>query len=141
MNRSCNRQTGQCHCRPNVTGRACDHCVAGFWNLESSRNGCRQCQCNAVGSHDMHCNIYTGQCNCKPGVGGEECDRCLDDHYGFTANGCKSKIIFYKNCLFVCKFCSLLYFRCYSNVFKNVINVRIRHSCVTMLLVAVFVHR
>lgn len=100
INRSCNRQTGQCHCRSNVTGRTCDRCASGFWNLESFSNGCRQCECNAIGSNDIYCNAYTGQCNCKSGVGGVECDRCLDGFYGFSENGCKSIHFFFLIFLF-----------------------------------------
>lgn len=89
MGRSCDKYTGQCFCRENVTGRACDRCVDGFWDLQASR-GCVNCQCNPIGSRDANCSQYTGQCNCKPGVGGQTCDVCLDGFYGFSLQGCKS---------------------------------------------------
>ena len=34
-------EAGRCHCKPNVEGRRCDHCKAGFWNLqELNLDGC-----------------------------------------------------------------------------------------------------
>lgn len=87
---NCNKQSGQCFCRENVTGRACDKCSDGFWNLESG-NGCQSCACNINGSIDTSCNAYTGHCNCKNGVGGLTCDKCIDGYYGFGATGCKRK--------------------------------------------------
>lgn len=88
---NCNKQNGQCFCRENVSGRTCDRCSEGFWNLES-RNGCQSCACNAVGSVNFTCNAYTGQCNCKPGVSGATCDSCIEGYYGFSVNGCKRKL-------------------------------------------------
>lgn len=76
-----------------MTGRRCNQCRSGYWNLESSR-GCRSCVCNNEGSLNAECDAHTGQCKCQPGVGGTECDRCLSDHYGFSANGCKSNFLY-----------------------------------------------
>lgn len=90
---TCNKHTGQCVCRSNVTGRSCDRCSEGFWNLDS-QNGCQSCACNAIGSVNFTCNPYTGQCNCKVGVGGSACDSCLEGFYGFSTNGCKRKWLF-----------------------------------------------
>lgn len=92
LSRSCDKYTGQCFCRENVTGRTCDKCIDGFWDLQASR-GCINCQCNPIGSRDTNCSQYTGQCNCKPGVGGLACDICLDGFYGFSIHGCKSKLL------------------------------------------------
>lgn len=82
-----------------MTGRACDKCIEGFWNLEAA-NGCQSCGCNQIGSTNLNCSAYTGQCNCKTGVGGLACDKCLDGHYGFSINGCKRKFfnIFFVKC-------------------------------------------
>lgn len=85
---NCNKHNGQCYCRENVTGRACDKCLEGFWSLESGK-GCQSCACNAIGSINFSCNAYTGQCNCRYGVGGPKCDSCLEGYYGYNANGCK----------------------------------------------------
>lgn len=31
----CQQVSGQCKCKDHVTGRACDMCQSGFWNLPS----------------------------------------------------------------------------------------------------------
>lgn len=87
---NCDKRNGQCFCRENVTGRTCDKCSDGFWNLESG-NGCESCACNINGSINSSCNAYTGHCICKPGVGGQACDKCVEGFYGFSSNGCKRK--------------------------------------------------
>lgn len=92
LSKTCDKFTGKCFCRENVTGRACDKCVDGFWNLQAD-HGCESCQCNVIGSVDRNCSSYTGQCNCKPGVGGRACDVCLDGFYGLSTTGCKRKFI------------------------------------------------
>lgn len=92
LSRSCDKHSGQCLCRGNVTGRTCDKCNDGFWDLQVTR-GCISCECNAIGSRDTNCSQYTGQCNCKVGVGGLACDSCIDGFYGFSTQGCKSKYI------------------------------------------------
>lgn len=33
----CNQQTGQCSCKPNVTGTHCDHCLPGYYNIKSGK--------------------------------------------------------------------------------------------------------
>lgn len=86
--KTCHRNTGNCWCRPNVVGRACDKCANGFWNLEAGV-GCQSCDCDAGGSRDGNCSAYTGQCNCKVGAGGQKCEKCLEGFYGLSASGCK----------------------------------------------------
>lgn len=90
---TCNKHTGQCVCRSNVTGLRCDRCSEGFWNLDSKK-GCQSCACNSIGSINATCNAFTGECYCKVGVGGAACDSCLEGHYGFSMNGCKRKCLF-----------------------------------------------
>lgn len=91
--RVCDQKTGQCKCRPHVSGQTCDRCKSGYWNLDSKR-GCEDCECNQDGSEHENCDQYTGECVCKPGVEGAKCDRCRSGYYGFSASGCKSKIYY-----------------------------------------------
>ncbi|XP_047987068.1 laminin subunit alpha-1 [Leguminivora glycinivorella] len=79
----CDIRSGQCRCRPHVTGRACDTCEEGFWGLREG--GCRPCSCGAGAAA---CDPVTGQCACAQGVGGDSCDKCLRGYYGFGPNGC-----------------------------------------------------
>ena len=40
---SCNPQTGDCPCQPNVRGRQCNQCEEGYWNLDSGQGLCCYC--------------------------------------------------------------------------------------------------
>lgn len=80
--------SGQCQCKPHVTGRDCDRCAEGFFDLASG-DGCRACNCDAVGSLNRTCDVETGQCHCRPGVVGLRCDSCAPNEYGFSLDGCK----------------------------------------------------
>ncbi|KAJ7382943.1 hypothetical protein OS493_031719 [Desmophyllum pertusum] len=51
---TCNYETGQCKCLPNVVGTQCDMCADGFWNLGSGA-GCNKCDC-CGGSTQATCN-------------------------------------------------------------------------------------
>nr|XP_031843946.1 laminin subunit alpha-1 isoform X2 [Nomia melanderi] len=88
INTACDIVTGQCHCKPNVTGRQCDQCLTGFWGFASGAE-CVPCECDPFGAHNSSCHDVTGQCYCKPGVGGTRCDVCLPGYYGFSSNGCQ----------------------------------------------------
>ncbi|KAB7502509.1 Laminin subunit gamma-1 [Armadillidium nasatum] len=83
----CDQISGQCNCKPYVTGRTCDVCEDGFWNLTSG-TGCQQCDCDSIGSESRVCDKETGQCDCRNGVVGRGCDTCEPYHYGFSTEGC-----------------------------------------------------
>lgn len=85
---SCDLESGQCACKPNVKNRQCNECREGYWNI-LSREGCEECKCNPLGSFNLSCNAYNGQCFCRPGVTGLHCDQCKPFHYGFSDEGCK----------------------------------------------------
>ncbi|KAK3091660.1 hypothetical protein FSP39_021617 [Pinctada imbricata] len=71
----CNPVSGQCACKPDVTGRMCDSCQDGFYGLsESNPFGCIPCGCDEGGSVSATCNKRTGQCPCKPRVRGRRCE-------------------------------------------------------------------
>ena len=77
---------GQCLCKSLVTGRRCDQCLDGSFNLTADNpNGCATCICNPQGtvSDATSCAMYTGQCTCLQNVGTANCSQCLPGHYGF----------------------------------------------------------
>ncbi|XP_058418334.1 laminin subunit alpha-5 [Diceros bicornis minor] len=69
---TCDMDSGQCKCRPNVAGRRCDACAPGFHGYPA----CRPCNCHQAGSAPGVCDPLTGQCYCKENVQGPRCDQC-----------------------------------------------------------------
>uniref|UniRef100_A0A3B5QN66 Usherin n=1 Tax=Xiphophorus maculatus TaxID=8083 RepID=A0A3B5QN66_XIPMA len=82
----CNKHTGQCLCKPHVTGLSCESCEFGYWNL-SHPDGCIPCDCDPLGSLSSFCEPSGGQCECKPGVGGQRCDSCGRGLHGLRLEG------------------------------------------------------
>uniref|UniRef100_A0A8D0L665 Usherin n=1 Tax=Sphenodon punctatus TaxID=8508 RepID=A0A8D0L665_SPHPU len=79
----CDNIGGQCNCKRHVSGRQCNQCQEGFYNLQQSdHDGCSPCNCNASGTVNGHitCHQNSGQCKCKANVIGLKCDRC---NFGF----------------------------------------------------------
>ncbi|KFQ92965.1 Laminin subunit gamma-3, partial [Nipponia nippon] len=85
----CDPSTGQCHCLPHVTGRACGLCQPGYYGLQPVV-GCKSCECHLMGSRESGCHALTGQCSCQPGIAGKQCDRCHHGFFGFSARGCRA---------------------------------------------------
>ncbi|XP_072320975.1 usherin [Eucyclogobius newberryi] len=79
----CNELTGQCPCKPHVTGLSCDRCEFGYWNL-SHPNGCVPCDCDPSGSQSLFCEPEEGQCECRTGVGGRRCGSCADGSFALS---------------------------------------------------------
>ncbi|GFO21134.1 laminin subunit alpha-3 [Plakobranchus ocellatus] len=78
----CDMETGQCECKTYVTGRNCDRCRPGFYNLqEKNPFGCQGCNCNRGGSLSDICDPVTGQCRCKQRVTGRRCDQPLSGYF------------------------------------------------------------
>ncbi|TMS16035.1 Laminin subunit beta-1, partial [Larimichthys crocea] len=77
----CDRQTGACACRENVTGHNCDQCAPNHWNYGQD-GGCEPCGCNLEHAMGTHCNMFTGQCHCHHGFGGKQCTECEQFHWG-----------------------------------------------------------
>ncbi|KAM9109657.1 usherin isoform 1-T1 [Megaptera novaeangliae] len=75
----CDQIGGQCNCKRHVSGRQCNQCQNGFYNLqERDLDGCIPCNCNASGTvdGDITCHPNSGQCKCKANVIGLRCDHC-----------------------------------------------------------------
>ncbi|RXN00888.1 Usherin [Acipenser ruthenus] len=79
----CKEIGGQCKCKRHVSGRQCNQCQHGFYNLQHlDPDGCSPCNCNTSGTlnGDITCHQNSGQCKCKTNVIGLTCDRC---NFGF----------------------------------------------------------
>ncbi|XP_053568734.1 usherin [Bombina bombina] len=85
----CHQTSGQCKCKPNVTGLQCDRCNLGFKQDISGNRSCIPCKCNSYGSINQFCNPINGQCKCREHVKGVDCDTCIDSYYGLDSAGCK----------------------------------------------------
>jgi laminin alpha 3/5 len=76
---------GQCECRPNVIGRACERCAPGYFGFPE----CKQCKCPPTAT----CNEATGECICAPFVTGTEeapCSQCEENTFGYDPiTGCQ----------------------------------------------------
>lgn len=59
-------------CKPNIVGRTCDKCKAGYWAFPH----CQLCNCDLRGTKDDICNPDNAKCDCKENVHGESCDQC-----------------------------------------------------------------
>lgn len=84
--------SGQCLCAALVTGRQCDQCIDGSFNLtEENPDGCESCRCDTRGTIDgsMSCDRDSGQCECKSNVIGRDCSSCAFNHFGLEREqGC-----------------------------------------------------
>lgn len=80
----------------------CDHCEARKYGFSSE--GCKECECDNVGSKDLQCDP-SGQCPCFDNVEGRRCDRCKENKYD-RHRGCLG-IIFTRNLYN----CLMIYFR------------------------------
>ncbi|XP_041481895.1 laminin subunit gamma-2-like [Lytechinus variegatus] len=81
---------GQCPCKGNVTGRACDQCVDSFYGLltEPDPGRCRECGCNVLGTLNAteSCDQTSGQCFCKANTDTRTCGMCKDQFYGYPTD-------------------------------------------------------
>lgn len=59
LNHTCDLYTGQCQCRPGVTGQRCDVCQPYQYGF--SLVGCKPCECDQIGSLALQCDPL-GQC-------------------------------------------------------------------------------
>ena len=86
---------GQCECKENVTGRLCNQCKPGYYDLNSSHaTGCISCNCDVRGTvnGNVTCDVTSGQCRCKANVMGVRCNQCKARFYnltGINSDGCQ----------------------------------------------------
>ncbi|XP_077634366.1 laminin subunit alpha-3 isoform X1 [Crocuta crocuta] len=73
----CDRDHGQCRCKPRVMGRQCDQCASGFYHFPE----CIPCHCNRDGTEPGVCDPGTGACLCKENVEGMECNMCREGSF------------------------------------------------------------
>ncbi|GCB66795.1 hypothetical protein scyTo_0005035, partial [Scyliorhinus torazame] len=79
--------SGECRCKPGVTGAQCDHCEAGYYGYDSCA-GCRRCSCGVASQNEI-CDSQNGQCPCLPGVTGLQCQRCAPGLWSYSSSGCR----------------------------------------------------
>ncbi|XP_053485634.1 laminin subunit alpha-3 isoform X1 [Ictalurus furcatus] len=76
--------SGQCLCRPEVTGQSCDRCRPGHHSFPY----CHLCRCDGPGVYDLSCEP-TGQCRCRPNYIGLQCEQCAMGYYAYpTCSPC-----------------------------------------------------
>ncbi|XP_069771812.1 laminin subunit alpha-3-like [Narcine bancroftii] len=89
----CHPKTGQCRCKPKVTGRQCDRCRVGY----SRYPDCIPCNCNRDATQPTVCDPVTGRCLCKENVEGARCDSCRPGSFHLDPSnpkGCTSCFCF-----------------------------------------------
>ncbi|XP_045908367.1 laminin subunit alpha-3-like isoform X2 [Micropterus dolomieu] len=89
----CEQKSGQCHCKPNVCGHACDTCKDGYFLLQKKMYfGCQGCQCDVGGAIDMACDEMSGQCRCRNNVVGRKCNEPEPSYYFPTLHQLKFEV-------------------------------------------------
>ncbi|KAG8443758.1 hypothetical protein GDO86_009077 [Hymenochirus boettgeri] len=79
----CDKLTGQCFCKPFVSGQQCSICMPHMYNLSiSNLLGCQDCDCDPLGTLiGTMCDPVSGQCKCLPHFQGRRCSQCNPGYY------------------------------------------------------------
>ncbi|XP_070830251.1 laminin subunit alpha-3-like [Chaetodon trifascialis] len=89
----CEQKSGQCHCKPNACGDACDTCKEGYFLLQKKMYfGCQGCQCDVGGAIGVACDEMSGQCRCRKNVVGRKCTEPAPNYYFPTLHQLKFEI-------------------------------------------------
>nr|XP_046263462.1 laminin subunit alpha-3-like isoform X2 [Scatophagus argus] len=89
----CEQKSGQCHCKPNACGHACDTCKDGYFLLQKKQYfGCQGCQCDVGGALGMACDEMSGQCQCRKNVVGRKCTEPAPSYYFPTLHQLKFEV-------------------------------------------------
>ncbi|KAM9386689.1 laminin subunit alpha-3 [Phaethornis superciliosus] len=89
----CEKNNGQCKCKPGIKGRQCDQCAPGTYGFPN----CMPCNCNRDGTEPDVCDPQTGICLCKENVEGAACDTCRPGSFYLdpsNSKGCTSCFCF-----------------------------------------------
>ncbi|XP_060666589.1 laminin subunit alpha lam-3 isoform X2 [Drosophila nasuta] len=78
----CDPLNGRCICPKFTRGLGCAQCVPGTWGWQA-RLGCRECECDHIGSIGQHCAAVGGQCQCREGYAGRTCNSCAVGYFGY----------------------------------------------------------
>ncbi|XP_023237076.1 laminin subunit alpha-like [Centruroides sculpturatus] len=92
-NLQCDLDSGQCECKSNIVGRACDRCKSGYWAFPL----CHLCSCDLRGTTEEICDQDNSRCHCKENVFGDFCDQCRPGTFYLEENnpaGCSKCFCF-----------------------------------------------
>ncbi|XP_075126694.1 laminin subunit alpha-3 isoform X1 [Leptodactylus fuscus] len=84
----CDSISGQCRCKPRISGRQCDRCAPGYFRFPD----CIPCDCNSYGTEPQICDHHTGVCLCKENTEGSRCDVCHRGSFYFDPSNSKGCI-------------------------------------------------
>lgn len=84
----CEKETGQCICKPGYGGPRCDQCQPGYYGHPD----CKPCNCSDFGSASSICTP-NGKCPCLPNFSGRACDQCSPGYFKYPE--CLSKFSFF----------------------------------------------
>ncbi|KAM6918219.1 laminin subunit alpha-3-like [Xenentodon cancila] len=89
----CEQRSGQCHCKPNVCGPACNSCKDGYFQLQKKDYfGCQGCQCDVGGASGTACDQISGKCRCRKNVTGPKCTEPAPSYYFPTLHQLKFEV-------------------------------------------------
>ncbi|XP_033642948.1 laminin subunit alpha-3-like isoform X2 [Asterias rubens] len=78
----CEKEAGQCPCKPNADTRTCGQCKDSFYGYPISENeDCLACDCNPGGSISPACNKVSGRCTCRSNVTSRQCSMTVQGFY------------------------------------------------------------